>query len=91
MNTYKAFWKQRSPLSSIEVQANTAYEAQQVAAERFGKRCKRREVTVVLAAAQTETQALQANAEEHAARIQRLKDAGLLSLAGEQVTHVAVD
>lgn len=45
MNTYAAFCKGKR----IEVQAKTAYAAQQQAAEQFGKRCKRWDVTVVLA------------------------------------------
>ena len=45
MNGYIAIWKgQRA-----EVHANTAYEAQQKAAEAFGKRAKRWVITVVLA------------------------------------------
>lgn len=47
MNGYVAFWKGKR----IEVHANTAYEAQQKAAEQFGKRCKRWDVSVVLAEA----------------------------------------
>ena len=48
MNTYAAFCKGKR----IEVQAKTAYEAQQVAAEsgHFGKRCKRWDVAVVVLA-----------------------------------------
>lgn len=45
MNGYIAFWNGKR----IEVHAKTAYEAQQVAAAQFGKRCKRWDVTVVLA------------------------------------------
>jgi hypothetical protein len=45
MNGYIAFWKNRQ----TEVHANTAYEAQEKAAAFFGKRCKRWDVTVVVA------------------------------------------
>jgi len=45
VNGYVTFWKGKR----IEVHAKTAYEAQQVAAAQFGKRCKRWEVTVVVA------------------------------------------
>lgn len=45
MNGYVAFWQGKR----LEVHANTAYEAQQKAAEAFGKRAKRWDVTVVLA------------------------------------------
>ena len=46
MNTYEAFWKSQRTV----VRADTAYEAQQKAALAFGKRCKRWDVTVVVAA-----------------------------------------
>jgi hypothetical protein len=44
MNGYAAFWNGKR----IEVYAKTAYEAQQVAAEKLGKRCKRWDVAVVI-------------------------------------------
>jgi len=47
MNGYVAFWNSKR----IEVEAKTAYEAQQIAAVKFGKRCKRWDVAVVLAQA----------------------------------------
>jgi hypothetical protein len=45
MNGYIAFWKGKK----TEVNANTAYEAQEKAAYIFGKRCNRWDVTVVVA------------------------------------------
>jgi len=45
VNGYIAFWKEKR----IEVRANTAYAAQEEAAEQFGKRCKRWDVAVVIA------------------------------------------
>ena len=45
MNRYVAFWMGHY----TEVYADTAYKAQQASAEIFGKRCKRWDVTVVVA------------------------------------------
>ena len=55
---YVAFWKGKR----TEVRAATAYKAQEAAAAFFGKRCKRWDVTVVLAEYPDGTQAVHSTA-----------------------------